>query len=245
MPSSITESAEKPISKQTAARRRAAEIAALLRSDRPDYDYLRTIFRLVREELRIRVPLPPRPEVVCPTDDEVSRFVRSVAEGNVDQDRLVVAVLLLEGLRAAEVAALRLEDVDLDRGALQVSGRSPRRVPIPAQLRRALAVHCEAIRKRGAAFVFESSRREPYTERGLRKLIERYAVRANLQERITPKTLRNYWLAWLRGQGLNDGQILLLSGHATTRPIQLFEKGDRAATTFRKAMASFPHQVTF
>jgi integrase/recombinase XerD len=91
-----------------------------------------------------------RPDVT-PTlsADEVGRMLascdRRTAIGR--RDYAIVTVLARLGLRAGEVAALRLEDIDWRAGELVVHGKgSHRRLPLPVDVGRALADYAESCR---------------------------------------------------------------------------------------------------
>ena len=60
------------------------------------------------------------------TVGEVNLLLRS-ARGTVRRD--IIYVLVRTGVRAAELAALRWEDVDLERRVIRVGGRTPPRTP--------------------------------------------------------------------------------------------------------------------
>lgn len=102
----------------------------------------------------VRPPRVPAREVTVPSEEELSRLLRAVRG-----TRLEVPVLLaaLCGLRRGEVLALRWEDVDFERGLLQVrrslettclglqlkdtkTGRA-RAVAVPAQVLQVLRAH--------------------------------------------------------------------------------------------------------
>jgi hypothetical protein len=53
-------------------------------------------------------------------------------------------------------------------------------VPFPAAFREALALHIDTQRAKGAGFLFESSWKKPYSTRGVRKLLTRYAAAAGI-----------------------------------------------------------------
>ena len=53
-------------------------------------------------------------------------------------------------------------------------------MPFPAALKEALALHAAALRAKGATYLFESSWKKRYSDRGVRKLLARYATAAGL-----------------------------------------------------------------
>ena len=57
-------------------------------------------------------------------------------------------------------------------------GSSRTLVPFPATFKETLALHISAARDNGAAFLFESSQKKPYSTRGVRAMLARYAAKA-------------------------------------------------------------------
>lgn len=63
---------------RTSPKKKAKELAKYFRAERPDYPYLKSVFRALREELEIQVPRVPvrLPEV--PTEEEMPLFYQAV-----------------------------------------------------------------------------------------------------------------------------------------------------------------------
>ena len=53
----------------TASKKKAKELAKYLRKERPDYNYLKSLFKYLREELEIEVPRNARKLPYVPTED--------------------------------------------------------------------------------------------------------------------------------------------------------------------------------
>jgi hypothetical protein len=112
--------------------------------------------------------------------------------------------------RVAELVALRLDDVDLDANRVRVNlgkGGKDRLVPFPATFAETLALHMDAMRRRGAVHLFESSWKKPYSTRGVRAMRSRYAAAAGLTHPISPHQLRHFLFTWLKTQGIDDALI--------------------------------------
>jgi AMP-binding enzyme len=58
--------------------------------------------------------------------------------------------------------------------------RKDRVVPFPPPFKETLALHGDGLRHPGASYLFESSWTKPYSDRGVRRLLERYAEAAGL-----------------------------------------------------------------
>ncbi len=62
-------------------------------------------------------------------------------------------------------------------------------VRFPAAFKETLAPHIAALREKGAVFVFESSCKKPYSTRGVRAMLARYAGNAGLDHNMPPHRL--------------------------------------------------------
>src|SRR5437870_12966390 len=62
------------IPRRTPAKRKARELATTLRRERPDYAYLKEVFRQPRTELGIVVPRTPKRLPYVPSEEEIRRY---------------------------------------------------------------------------------------------------------------------------------------------------------------------------
>ena len=115
---------------------------------------------------------------------------------------MLIKTFLYTGVRVSELVAIRLEDVDLDRCEIWINqgkGSKDRVVPFPHSFREVLAFQIERMQEQQAAYLFASSRqRKPYTDRGIRKIIARYAEAAGLRHKVSPHKRRHFLLTWLK-----------------------------------------------
>ncbi len=56
-------------------------------------------------------------------------------------------------------------------------------------------------------FLFESSWKKPYGDRGVRKILARYTQAAGITASISPHALRHLLFTWLKAQGVDDALI--------------------------------------
>ena len=87
-----------------------------------------------------------------------------------------------------------------------------------------LALHIDAQRRAGAVFLFESSWKKPYSDRGVRKILARYTQAAGITASISPHTLRHFLFTWLKTQGIDDALIQPYSGHATRQSLEIYSR---------------------
>lgn len=98
-------------------------------------------------------------------------------------DIVLIKTLLYTGVGVAELVAIRLDDADRDACRIRVTqgmGAKDRVVPFPPTFRETLSLHMGTQRSKGAASLFESSWKKPYSTRGVRALLARYAYKAGL-----------------------------------------------------------------
>jgi integrase/recombinase XerD len=154
---------------RTPAKQKARELATALRRERPDYLYLKEVFRSVRAELGIPVwrPAPRLPHV--PSEAEIRRYYETVWQARRLDDLVLIKTLLYTGVRVSELVAIRLDAVDFDRCQIRITGgkgRKDRVVPFLASFKETLALHADRLAHRGATHLFESSWKKPYSDRG-------------------------------------------------------------------------------
>ncbi|MER5326846.1 tyrosine-type recombinase/integrase [Streptosporangium roseum] len=65
---------------------------------------------------------------------------------------------------------------------------------------------------------------EPYSTRGVRAMLARYAAEAGLQHNMPPHRLRHSLFTWLKSQGIDDALIQPYSGHASRTPLEIYSK---------------------
>jgi integrase/recombinase XerD len=213
--------------RRTPARQKARQLAKHLRAERPDYIYLKEVFRHLRTELDVEVQREAKRLPYVPTEDEIRRYYETVWKERRGSDIVLIKTLLYTGVRVAELVAIRLDDVDLDACRIRITqgkGNKDRVVPFPASFKETLALHIATMRERNAGHLFESSWKKPYSTRGVRAMLTRYATRAGLAHPISPHRLRHFLFTWLKTQGIDDALIQPYSGHASRQSLEIYSR---------------------
>lgn len=230
---------------RTPAREKAKQLAKYLRKERPDYEYLRQVARYLRQELDIEVITRPKKLPKVPTEAELRKFYQVVWKTRKSQDLIIIKTFLYTGIRVSELVNLLIEDIDLDECHLRINkgkGGKDRVVPFPVGFQEILALHLEKVKNNGAKYLFESSWQRPYTDRGIRKMMRRYADQADLERAITPHQLRHFLLTWLKKQGVDDALIQPYSGHASRKSLEVYSllALSDAQEKYNEVMEHFP-----
>ena len=112
----------------------AQRLARQLRGQHPDYQYLSKVFFHVRRLLEVT---PQKKEKHLPqllTESELIAFYEAVFSARNCTHVVMIKLLIFTGVRNAELAQIRLEDVDLDGLTIRIEqgkGSRDRYVPIP------------------------------------------------------------------------------------------------------------------
>lgn len=181
--------------------------------------------------LRIEAPKLPRslPKSLSERDVEVLLGAPDVADHLGLRDRAMLEVLYASGLRVSELVGLRVTQVSLDMGIVRVMGKGSkeRLVPLGEEaltwVRRYLAESRPAIlHRRAADALFVTARAESMTRQAFWHLIQRYARKAGLGQRISPHSLRHAFATHLLNHGADLRVVQLLLGHSDVSTTQIY-----------------------
>ncbi len=227
------------------ARKKAKELAKYLRSERPDYNYLKTLFKHLRQELEVEVSSSEKKLPCVPTEEELRRYYEAVWKARNVQDMVIIKTLLYTGVRVSELIDIRLDDVDFERCQIRINcgkGGKDRIVPFPVSFREVLAMHCDRMHQQEAAYLFESSWKRKYSDRGVRKILTKYAEKAGLSKSMSPHKLRHFLLTWLKKQGIDDALIQPYSGHSSRQSLEVYSRLSigEAQETYDRVIVKFP-----
>ncbi len=158
------------------------------------------------------------------SDAEIERLLRAPGEKATPRDLCDHAILELAyacGLRRAELCALRLEQLHLEAGFINVIGKGNKERVVPvgevavAALKRYLEVgRRELVTPKSPANVFLTQRGTAFSPITMWWRIRQCVRRAGIQRRITPHMLRHSFATHLLEHGADLRVIQELLGHA-------------------------------
>lgn len=213
--------------RRTSPKKKAKELAKYLRGERPDYAYLKSLFHYLREEMEIEVTKAPKKLPYVPTEEELKRYYDVVWKAKNFQDMMIVKTLVYTGARVSELINIKLTDIDFHDCQIRINkgkGSKDRIVPFPHSFKEMLAMHADSMRKKQAVYLFESSWKKKYTDRGIRKILAKYSEEAELAQNLSPHKLRHFLLTWLKKQGIDDALIQPYSGHESRKSLEVYSK---------------------
>lgn len=212
---------------RTSAKKKAKELAKYLRGERPDYAYLKSLFQHLRAELEIEIPKTSKKLPYVPTEEELKRYYDVVWKAKNFQDMMIVKTLLYTGARVSELINIKLTDVDYHYSQIRINkgkGNKDRIVPFPQSFKELLAMHADSMAKKQAVYLFESSWKKKYTDRGIRKVLAKYSEEAGLVQNLSPHKLRHFLFTWLKKQGIDDALIQPYSGHESRKSLEVYSR---------------------
>jgi integrase/recombinase XerD len=232
---------------RTSARAKARELAKFLRAERPDYAYLKSVFREVRKELEIEVERPSSRLPKVPTEEEIRAFYQQVWQARKFADMVLIKTLFYTGVRVSELVNIPLQEVDLERCQIRIQqgkGGKDRIVPFPHAFRELLGLHIQQMQQKQAYYLFESVRKHTYSDRGVRRMLERYATAAGITCSLSPHKWRHFLFTWLKKQGVDDALIQPYSGHESRVSLEISSRLSiaEAQQEYDRVIGNFPIQ---
>lgn len=188
---------------------------------------LRFLFEKVLRRPQVLRDLPrPKRHKTLPTvlsRKEVNALLKAVRHPS---SRALVMILYSSGLRVGEVVRLRPGDLDQDRGLLRVSsgkGRKDRYTLLSRRAMEAVERHLLFQNETGGPWLFPGTHKGKHmSTRSVQKVVARARVRAGIQKRVTPHTLRHSFATHLLEAGTDLRYIQELLGHASSRTTEIY-----------------------
>jgi site-specific recombinase XerD len=135
-------------------------------------------------------------------------------------DRTIVMALYATGLRRAELATLKISDIDSERMVIHVrggKGRKDRDVMLSPKLLDQLRQHWRALKRKSNEWLFPGNRwhtaNRPMTTKVVWRACKEAAERAGLGPAVHPHTLRHCFATHLLEAGADLRTIQILLGH--------------------------------
>jgi len=142
------------------------------------------------------------------------------------RDRAILELLYSSGLRVGEVAGLNVEDVNTREGLVKVKGkgRKERIVPVGSKAVDAIKAYMveKILLKKKNKALFLNRTGSPLSERGIRRIVVKYARLVGVSGQIGPHTLRHTFASHLLQAGADLRVIQELLGHASLSTTQKY-----------------------
>jgi len=152
------------------------------------------------------------------------------------RDCLIAKIILQGGKRVNEVLSLQIHQIDWVRHEITFIQSKTK-----GYFKETVITYPETVlnqlkssinNRQGHAFVTRSGK--PVDLRQVAITFAKAGVKANIPFKVTPHVLRASTVTYLKGQGFSDGDIMKVTGHASSELIYAYDKGSRADNASRK-----------
>jgi site-specific recombinase XerD len=182
---------------------------------------LRFLYRktLKRRDLAFDdLPFPKQPRRLpnVLSQDEVTRLIEAPRN---QMHRTILMLLYATGLRRTEASRLKVSDIDSQRMVIHVhrgKGLRDRDLPMTPKLLQALRQYWRWKQPRGYLFpskAGDSSVQQPISDKTVWNICRAAAIRAGIEKKLGPHTLRHSFATHLLEAGTDLHTIQLLMGH--------------------------------
>lgn len=171
------------------------------------------------------------PETLTPA--EMARLVTAPGAGDPRslRDRALLELFYSSGLRVSELAALTLQQVELEQGFLRVFGKGAKErvVPMGSIARDALAVYLSSgrphlVRVHTGSHFFLNHHGRGLSRVALWMIVKKHARRAGLTKNVKPHALRHSFATHLLTGGADLRAIQEMLGHASIATTQIYTR---------------------
>ncbi|MBR3773294.1 MAG: site-specific tyrosine recombinase XerD [Alistipes sp.] len=162
------------------------------------------------------------------TTDEIDRLISSIEVDTVKgrRDRAIVEVLYSCGLRVSELITLRVSDLFFGEGYIRVIGKGDKQrlVPISDLARERISLYLDERKaaKSNEEVLFLNNRGKQLTRVMIFTILRRAALRAGIDKKISPHTLRHSFATHLLEGGAGIRQVQELLGHESILTTEIY-----------------------
>ncbi|WP_250434717.1 site-specific tyrosine recombinase/integron integrase [Hanstruepera flava] len=142
--------------------------------------------------------------------------------GNI-KHRCIIGLLYSSGLRRSELLELLTTDIDSERMVINVRGAKGNKDRVTVLSPKLLTDLRSYYREhRPEKYLFEGPKGSRYSASSVLKIVKRAAIRANVNQKVTPHILRHSFATHLLEEGTDLRHIQLLLGHNSTKTTEIY-----------------------
>jgi integrase/recombinase XerD len=194
---------------------------------------------LIAEDPSALIDMPklgrPLPKTLSEAEVEALLAAPETADPLGLRDRAMLELLYATGLRVSELVGLRLHQLNLRQGVVQVTGKGGRErlVPLGEEAMHWLDSFLREARpallgRRQTDRLFPSRRAPCMSRQNFWHLVQRYAHQAGIRTALSPHTLRHAFATHLVNHGADLRVVQMLLGHSDLSTTQIYTHVARA-----------------
>ena len=169
----------------------------------------------------------------CLSEDDVTRLLDVAAKAGTPEgtrDATILELLYATGLRVSELVSLNVSDIDFEEAYIRCWGKGSKERLVylypkaVAELRRYLGPARRSLlgSHKGENALFVNHRGERLTRQWVWSILKTYSKKANIDEGITPHTLRHSFATHLLQNGASLRHVQELLGHSSISTTQVY-----------------------
>ena len=169
----------------------------------------------------------------CLSEDDVIRLLDAAAKAGTpesNRDATILEMLYATGLRVSELVSLNVSDIDFQEAYIRCWGKGSKERLVylypkaVVELRRYLASARVTLlgSHKGENALFVNHRGERLTRQWVWSILKTYSKKANIDEGITPHTLRHSFATHLLQNGASLRHVQELLGHSSISTTQVY-----------------------
>lgn len=201
---------------------------------------LRSFFKyLVREKRINQSPVEviaspsfytQKPDILTLEEINKLREVISLKNANGLRDRLILELLYSSGITSVEMLGVGEGVFDLDKRELYVSNGKSRRVVFFSErtrefFKRYIKAKKEKYKEKyNPDILFVNGSTTRLSDRSLRRIIDRYAVKAGIEREISPYSFRHTFAVHMLSHGMDILYLKELMGHVTLESTKVYQE---------------------
>ena len=170
-----------------------------------------------------------KPDIL--TLDEINKLrdVISLKSANGLRDRLIIELLYSSGITSTEMLGVGEKVFDLDKRELYVTnGKSSRIVFFSERTREFFKRYLEAKKEKygdryNSDILFVNGSATRLSDRSLRRIIDRYAIKAGITREISPYSFRHTFAVHMLSNGIDILYLKELMGHVTLESTKIYQ----------------------
>lgn len=201
---------------------------------------LRSFFKYLVKEKRINqspvevIASPSfytqKPDILTLEEINKLREVISLKNANGLRDRLILELLYSSGITSVEMLGVGEGVFDLDKRELYVSNGKSRRVVFFSErtrefFKRYIKAKKEKYKEKyNPDILFVNGSATRLSDRSLRRIIDRYAVKAGIEREISPYSFRHTFAVHMLSHGMDILYLKELMGHVTLESTKVYQE---------------------
>ena len=174
--------------------------------------------------------------------DEVEKLIAAPDESSPlgFRDRVIFETLYSTGMRISELVGLKVQDVDMHREIMKVTGKGSKQrlVPMYSALAEKMRTyfevrHSSLVKERDEGFLFLSRNGRKLDREYVWMIVKNYCERAGIKKNVSPHTLRHSFATHLLTNGADLRTIQIFLGHSDLSTTQRYTQvtDDKARNT--------------